>query len=144
VDGKTKRTMEKFMPGWQFKNLTIDSKIFYSSMICILFWFMLIILNGCTSSIYKVRKEYIKGYDPYYNIYNSRYYYDYYPYNYNYNNTNYIRNNMGSGFGIRSINPTTQIKVPSSNKLQSNTSGFTGKPVASNPVTNSGGTKKKN
>jgi hypothetical protein len=50
--------MEKFMPGWQFKNLTTDSKIFYSSMIFILFWFMLIILNSCTSSIYQYRKHY--------------------------------------------------------------------------------------
>jgi len=124
---KTKRIMEKFMPGWQFKNLTTDSKIFYSSMIFILFWFMLIILNSCN-----------------YSIYNNRYYYDYYPYNYNYNNTNYIRNNTGSGFGISSINPTTQIKVPSSGKLKSNTSGFTGKPIASNSVTSSGGNKKKN
>ena len=62
----------------------------------------------------------------------------------NYNNTNYIRNNTGSGFGISSINPTTQIKVPSSSKLKSNTSGFTGKPIASNSVTSSGGNKKKN
>jgi len=128
------------MPGWQFKNLTIESKVFYTSMVFILFWFMVIILNSCTSSIYKVRRDYIKGYDPYYNIY----YYDYYPYNYNYNNTNYIRNNTGSGFGIRSINPTTQIKVPSSNKSNFKTSGFTSNPVASNSVTSGGKTKKKN
>ena len=140
MDGKNKRMREKFMPGWQFKNLTIESKVFYTSMVFILFWFMVIVLNSCTSSIYKVRRDYIKGYDPYYNIY----YYDYYPYNYNYNNTNYIRNNTGSGFGIRSINPTTQIKVPSSNKSNFKTSGFTSNPVASNSVTSGGKTKKKN
>ena len=173
---KTKRTMEKFMPGWQFKNLTIESKVFYSSMIIILFWFMVIILSSCMSSIYKVRRDQIKvthvlavtemgdtlkipiesikpnviynvvGYDymrhtPYYSPYNNRYYYDYYPYSIR--NTNYIGNNTGTGFGISSINPTTQISVPSSNS-NSGTSGFSGNPVASNPVTSGGGAKKKN
>jgi len=177
VDGKNKRTMEKFMPGWQFKNLTIESKIFYSFMVIISFWFMVIVLSSCMSSIYKVRKENINdrvkvthvlaitemgdtlkipiedikprviynvvGYvnsmvNPYYRPYN---YYDYYPYSIR--NPNYIRNNTGSGFGISSINPTTQISVPSNNN-KSSTSGFSGKPVASNPVTSGNGVKKKN
>jgi len=177
VDGKTKSMMNKFMPGWQFKNLTIDSKVFYSSMIIILFWFMVIVLSSCMSSIYKVRKEnindrvkvthvlaitemgdtlkipiedikprviynvvgYVNGMvNPYYRPYN---YYDYYPYSIR--NPNYIRNNTGSVFGIGSINPTTQISVPSSVST-SVTSGFTGKPVATNPVTSGGGAKKKN
>ena len=71
--------------------------------------------------------------------YNNRYYYDYYPYNYS-NNRNYT----GGGFGIGSIKPTTQIPVPSSGGNNSGTSGFSGNPVASNPVTSSGGGKKNN
>ena len=170
--------MNKFMPGWQFKNLTIDSKVFYSSMIIILFWFMVIVLSSCMSSIYKVRKEnindrvkvthvlaitemgdtlkipiedikprviynvvgYVNGMvNPYYRPYN---YYDYYPYSIR--NPNYIRNNSGSVFGISSINPTTQINIPSNNVSTSVTSGFTGNPVAINPVTSGGKVKKKN
>ena len=77
-------------------------------------------------------------YNPYYSPYNNRYYYDYYPYNYS-NNRNY----SGGSFGIGSINPTTQIPVPSSSG-SSGTSGFSGNPVASNPVTSGGGAKTKN
>ena len=155
----------------KFKKLATESKVFYVFMTFIIFWFMVIILTSCVSSIYKVRRDHIKvthvlaitemgdtlkipiesikpnviynvvGYDymrhtPYYSPYNNRYYYDYYPYS--------IRgNNTGGGFGINSINPTTQISVPSSNN-NSGTSGFSGKPVATNPVTSSGGAKKKN
>ena len=163
---KTKNMLEKF------KNLTLENKVFYVLMTLILIWFMLVLLNGCASSIYKVRKDHIKvthvlavtemgdtlkipiesikpnivynvvGYDymrynPYYSPYNNRYYYDYYPYNFS-NNTNY----SGGSFGIGSINPTTQIPVPSSGG-NSGTSGFSGNPIAVNPVT-SGGAKKKN
>ena len=156
------------------KKYNIDDvdKIFWFSMVFILLA-MICIMNGCVSSIYKVRKEQIKvthvlavtemgdtlkipiesikpnvvynvvGYDymrhtPYYSPYNNRYYYDYYPYNYNYN-----RNYTGGSFGISSIKPTTQISVPSS-VSNSGTSGFSGNPVASNPVTSGGGAKKKN
>ena len=77
-------------------------------------------------------------YNPYYSPYNNRYYYDYYRYNNN-NNQNY----SGGSFGISSIKPTTQIPVPSSGG-NSGTSGFTGNPVASNPVTSGGGAKTKN
>ena len=160
----------------KFKNLTMESKVFYVFMIFIAIWFIIIIMNSCTSSIYKVRKEQIQvthvlavtemgdtlkipiesikpnviynvvGYDymrhtPYYSPYNNRYYYDYYPYSIR--NTNYIGNNTGTGFGISSINPTTQISVPSING-SSGTSGFSGNPVASNPVTSNGGAKTKN
>ncbi len=156
----------------KFKNLTLESKVFYIFITFITIWFIMI-LSGCISSIYKVRKEQIKvthvlavtemgdtlkipiesikpnvvynvvGYDymrhtPYYSPYNNRYYYDYYPYNYNYN-----RNYTGGSFGIGSIKPTTQIPVPSSSG-SSGTSGFSGNPVASNPVTSGGGAKKKN
>ena len=166
MDGKTKRMIEKF------KNLTLESKVFYIFITFITIWFIMI-LSGCTSSIYKVRKEQIKvthvlaitemgdtlqipikdikprviynvvGYvngmvNPYYRPYN---YYDYYPYSVR--NPNYIRNNTGNSFGISDINPTTQIPVPSSNN-NSSTSGFTGNPIAINPVTSGGKVKKKN
>lgn len=164
---KTKNMLGKF------KKLTLESKVFYVLMTSILIWFMLVLLNGCASSIYKVRKDHIKvthvlaiteigdtlkipiesikpniiynvvGYDymrynPYYSPYNNRYYYDNTPYNFS-NNTNY----SGGSFGISSINPTIQIPVPSSGGNYSGTSGFSGNPVASNPVTN-GGMKTKN
>ena len=155
------------------KKYNIDSvdKIFWFAMVFILLA-MICIMNGCVSSIYKVRKDHIKvthvlavtemgdtlkipiesiksnvvynvvGYDymrynPYYSPYNNRYYYDYYPYNYS-NNRNYI----GTGFGISNSKPTTQISISSSNS--SSVSGFSGNPVASNPVISNGGAKKKN
>ena len=154
-------------------NIDNVDKIFWFSIVFILLA-MICIMNGCVSSIYKARKEQIKvthvlavtemgdtlkipiesikpnvvynvvGYDymrhtPYYSPYNNRYYYDYYPYNYNYN-----RNYTGGSFGIGSIKPTTQIPVPSSGGSNSGTSGFSGNPVASNPVTSGGGAKTKN
>jgi len=163
------------------KKYNIDNvdKIFWFSMVFILLA-MICIMNGCVSSIYKVRKENINdrvkvthvlavtdmgdtlkipiesikpnvvynvvGYDymrynPYYSPYNNRYYYDYYPYNYS-TNRNYTGNNT-TGFGINSINPITQTPVPFSNN-GSSTSGFSGNPVASNPVTSGGGAKTKN
>ena len=161
----------------KFKNLTLESKVFYIFITFITIWFIMI-LSGCVSSIYKVRKEHINdhvkvthvlavtdlgdtlkipiseikpkvvynvvGYDymrynPYYSPYNNRYYYDYYPYNYS-NNTNHV----GTNFGISSIQPTTQIPVPNNGGNNSGTSGFSGNPVASNPVTSGGGAKKKN
>tara|TARA_Y100000034_G_scaffold2543_1_gene3082 strand:+ start:871 stop:1383 length:513 start_codon:yes stop_codon:yes gene_type:complete len=170
VDGKNKRMIEKF------KNLTLEGKVFYIFITFITIWFIMI-LSGCVSSIYKVRKENINdqvkvthvlavtemgdtlkipineikpkviynvvGYDymrynPYYSPYNNRYYYDYYPYNYS-NSTNHV----GTSFGISSIQPTTQIPVPNSGG-NSGTSGFSGNPVASNPVTSGGGAKTKN
>ena len=160
----------------KFKNLSIEGKVFYVFIVVVLMWVM-VIVTGCTSSIYKVRKEYINdhvnvthvlavtdlgdtlkipiseikpkvvynvvGYDymrynPYYSPYNNRYYYD--NYNYNYNNN---RNYTGGGFGISNIKPTTQIPVPSSGG-SSSTSGFSGNPVASNPVTSGVGAKTKN
>ena len=161
------------------KKYNIDDvdKIFWFSMVFILLA-MICIMNGCVSSIYKVRKENINdhvkvthvlavtdlgdtlkipieeikpkviynvvGYNymrhnPYYSPYNNRYYYDYYPYNYSTN-----KNHIGTSFGISNINPTTQIPVPSSSGNGSGTSGFSGNPVASNPVTSGGGAKKKN
>ena len=171
VDGKNKSMIEKF------KNLTLEGKVFYIFITFITIWFIMI-LSGCVSSIYKVRKEHINdhvkvthvlavtdlgdtlkipineikpkviynvvGYDymrhnPYYSPYSNRYYYDYYPYNYS-NNTNHV----GTSFGISSIQPTTQIPVPNSGSNNSGTSGFSGNPVASNPVTSGGGAKKKN
>ena len=170
VDFNNKNMREKF------KNLTLESKVFYIFMAFITIWFI-IVLSGGTSSIYKVRKENINdqvkvthvlavtemgdtlkipieeikpkviynvvGYNymrhtPYYSPYNNRYYYDYYPYNYS-NNRNYT----GGSFGIGTIKPTTQIPVPSSSG-SSGTSGFSGNPVASNPVTSGGGAKTKN
>ena len=153
-----------------FKKGTIESKVFFIFTIVVLVWCMLL-LNGCMSSIYKVRKEQIKithvlaitemgdtlkipieairpnviynvmgyGYNymrpSYYRPYNATY--DYYPYNFNNNNSS------GNTFGISTIKPTTQINVPSNNN-NSGTSGFSGKPIATNPVTSGGGTKKKN
>ena len=150
----------------------IETKVFYTAMIFILLWFIVIVLTSCMSSIYKIRKEQIKvthvlaitetgdtlqipiesikpnviyniigynygRYNPYYRPFN--YIYDYYPYNFG-NTTNY----SGNTFGISTIRPTIQINVPSSNKLKSNTSGFTSKPIATNPVTSGGKGKKKN
>jgi hypothetical protein len=150
---------------------TIETKVFYTAMIFILLWFVVIMLTSCMSSIYKVRKEQIKvthvlaitetgdtlqipieaikpnviyniiGYNYghrlryYYRPYN--YIYDYYPYNFG-NNINY----SGSTFGISTIRPTTQINVPSNNN-NSGTSGFSTRPVATNPVISGGGVKKK-
>jgi len=152
---------------------TIETKVFYTAMLFILLWFVVIMLTSCMSSIYKVRKEQIKvthvlaiaengdtlkipieaikpnvvyniiGYDYgryyrpsyYYRPYN--YIYDYYPYSYG-NNTN----SSGNTFGISTIRPTTQINVPSN--TGSGISGFSNKPVATNPVTSGGGVKKKN
>ena len=39
---------------------TIETKVFYTAMIFILLWFVVIMLTSCMSSIYKVRKEQIK------------------------------------------------------------------------------------
>jgi len=50
VDFNNKNMREKF------KNLTLESKVFYIFITFILIWFI-IVSNGCTSSIYKVRKE---------------------------------------------------------------------------------------
>ena len=167
--------MNKFMPGWQFKNLNIESKVFYSSMIIILFWFMIIVLNSCVSSIYKVRKEQIQvthvlavtemgdtlkipiesikpniiynvvGYDymrynPYYSPYNNRYYYDYSP------NNAWRWNSYGQGTYSQGYHPLENFSTPPQTPASSNnnTSGFSGNPVASNPVTSNGGGKTKN
>ena len=165
-----KKKLKEFLKKYNIDNI---DKIFWFSMVFILLA-MICIMNGCVSSIYKVRKEQIKvthvlavtemgdtlkipmesikpnviynvvGYDymrhnPYYSPYNNRYYYDYYPYNYSAN-----KNHIGTNFGISNINPTTQIPVPSSSGNNSGTSGFSGNPVASNPVTSGGGAKKKN
>jgi len=151
---------------------TIETKVFYTAMIFILLWFVVIMLTSCMSSIYKVRKEQIKvthvlaitetgdtlkipiesikpnviyniiGYNygrfnPYYRP--IHYPYDFYPYSYT-----TTLNSSGNTFGISTIRPTTQINVPSSNKLKSNISGFTSKPIATNPVTSGGKGKKKN
>ncbi len=164
------------------KKYNIDNvdKIFWFSMVFILLA-MICIMNGCVSSIYKVRKENINdqvkvthvlavtemgdtlkipiseikpkviynvvGYNymrhtPYYSPYNNRYYYDYYNYNRNYNNNQGIQGS-GSSIQYNNISPTTQISVPSSGGT-SGTSGFSGNPVASNPVTSGGGAKTKN
>jgi len=159
------------------KKGTLESKVFFVFAASVLLWCILL-LNGCVSSIYKIRKETINdevkvthvlavtemgdtlkipiseikpkviynvvGYNymrhtPYYSPYNNRYYYDYYNYNRNYQGV------QGSGSSIQynNISPTTQIPVPSSVGT-SGTSGFSGNPVASNPVTSGGGAKTKN
>ena len=82
-------------------------------------------------------------YNPYYSPYNNRYYYDYYNYNRHYTNHQGIQGS-GSSIQYNNISPTTQISVPSSGGSYSGTSGFSGNPVASNPVTSSGGGKKNN
>ena len=165
------------------KKYNIDDvdKIFWFSIVFILLA-MICTMNGCVSSIYKVRKENINdqvevthvlaitemgdtlkipiseikpkviynvvGYNymrhnPYYSPYNNRYYYDYYNYNRNYNNNQGIQSS-GSSIQYNNISPTTQISVPSSGGSYSGTSGFSGNPVASNPVTSNGGAKTKN
>jgi len=165
------------------KKYNIDDvdKIFWFSIVFILLA-MICTMNGCVSSIYKVRKENINdqvevthvlavtemgdtlkipiseikpkviynvvGYNymrhnPYYSPYNNRYYYDYYNYNRNYNNNQGIQGS-GSSIQYNNISPTTQISVPSSGGSYSGTSGFSGNPVASNPVTSNGGAKTKN
>ena len=156
----------------KWKSMQAEDKVFYVFMVFILFWFTVVILSSCASSIYQVRKtqithvlavtemgdnlkiplESIKpnviynvvGYDymrynPYYSPYNNRYYY-----NFRDNDpwVNRIMGNSGSGIQYNNISPTTQIFVPSSNN--SGTSGFSGNPVASNPVTSGGGAKKNN
>ena len=40
----------------KWKNMRIESKVFYIFITFIIIWFI-IVSNGCTSSIYKVRKE---------------------------------------------------------------------------------------
>ena len=167
----------------KFKNLTLESKVFYVFITFIIIWFI-IVSNGCTSSIYKVRKENINdqvkvthvlaitemgdtlkipieeikpkviynvvGYNymrhnPYYSPYNNRYYYDLNPqYIYSLYSDPSAGSMGGTPIGIQSINPTFQIPSPSSGGSVSGTSGFSGNPVASNPVTNGGGAKKKN
>ena len=165
------------------KKYNIDDvdKIFWFSIVFMLLA-MICTMNGCVSSIYKVRKENINdqvevthvlavtemgdtlkipiseikpkviynvvGYNymrhnPYYSPYNNRYYYDYYNYNRNYNNNQGIQSS-GSSIQYNNISPTTQISVPSSGGSYSGTSGFSGNPVASNPVTSNGGAKTKN
>jgi len=165
------------------KKYNIDDvdKIFWFSIVFMLLA-MICTMNGCVSSIYKVRKENINdkvevthvlavtemgdtlkipiseikpkviynvvGYNymrhnPYYSPYNNRYYYDYYNYNRNYNNNQGIQGS-GSSIQYNNISPTTQISVPSSGGSYSGTSGFSGNPVASNPVTSNGGAKTKN
>ena len=165
------------------KKYNIDDvdKIFWFSIVFMLLA-MICTMNGCVSSIYKVRKENINdqvevthvlavtemgdtlkipiseikpkviynvvGYNymrhnPYYSPYNNRYYYDYYNYNRNYNNNQGIQSS-GSSIQYNNISPTTQISVPSGGGSYSGTSGFSGNPVASNPVTSNGGAKTKN
>ena len=93
--------------------------------------------------IYNVVGYNYMRHNPYYSPYNNRYYYDYYNYNRNYNNNQGIQSS-GSSIQYNNISPTTQIPVPSSNGGNSGTSGFSGNPVASNPVTSNGGAKTKN
>ena len=161
------------------KKYNIDDidKIFWFSIVFMLLA-MICTMNGCVSSIYKVRRDHIKvthilavtemgdtlkipineikpkviynvvgynymRYNPYYSPYNNRYYYDYYNYNRNYNNNQGIQSS-GSSIQYNNISPTTQISVPSSGGSYSGTSGFSGNPVASNPVTSNGGAKTKN
>jgi hypothetical protein len=152
---------------------TLEDKI-TTIVIALILIILLVMLTGCMSSIYKVRKDQIKvthvlaiaengdtlkipieaikpnviyniiGYD-YGRYYRPRYYYrpynyiyDYYPYSY----TTTI-NSSGNTFGISTIRPTIQINVPSNNN-NSGTSGFSNKPLATNPVISGGGVKKKN
>jgi len=93
--------------------------------------------------IYNVVGYNYMRHNPYYSPYNNRYYYDYYNYNRNYNNNQGIQSS-GSSIQYNNISPTTQIPVPSSGGSYSGTSGFSGNPVASNPVTSNGGAKTKN
>ena len=93
--------------------------------------------------IYNVVGYNYMRHNPYYSPYNNRYYYDYYNYNRNYNNNQGIQSS-GSSIQYNNISPTTQISVPSSGGSYSGTSGFSGNPVASNPVTSNGGAKTKN
>jgi hypothetical protein len=93
--------------------------------------------------IYNVVGYNYMRHNPYYSPYNNRYYYDYYNYNRNYNNNQGIQGS-GSSIQYNNISPTTQISVPSSGGSYSGTSGFSGNPVASNPVTSNGGAKTKN
>ena len=164
------------------KKYNIDDvdKIFWFSIVFMLLA-MICVMNGCVSSIYKVRKENINdqvkithvlaitemgdtlkipiseikpkviynvvGYDymrynPYYSPYNNRYYYNL--------NPQYIYNPYSdSGGGSHSGTPTSWQPIPitpnnGSSGNYSGTSGFSGNPVASNPVTSNGGAKTKN
>ena len=92
----------------------------------------------------------VVGYD-FYNphIYDrsyNRYRYNWYDQYYNYNrNFGHYQGAQNSGYKIQynNISPSSQ---PTSSGIVggSGTSGFSGNPVASNPVTSSGGAKKKN
>ena len=92
----------------------------------------------------------IVGYDfynPYmynatYNRYGNSLYNRYYDYNRNYNHYQGAQNS-GSKVQYNNISPTTQ-STSSGIVGGSGTSGFSGNPVASNPVTSSSGAKKKN
>ena len=156
--------------------MQLEDKVFYIFGVFILLWLMVVILSSCTSSIYKVRKEYIEVthvlaltnagdtvkipineikpqlvynvvgynfYNPYqYDRYRNNLYDRYYNYNRNYG---HYQGAQSSGFGVQynNISPSTQ---PTSSGIVggSGTSGFSGNPVASNPVTSTGGGKKNN
>ena len=85
-------------------------------------------------------------YNPYYSPYNNRYYYDYSPNNaWRWNS--YGRPTYSQGWHPLenfTTAPPTPVQIPiSGGNNYSGTSGFSGNPVASNPVTN-GGMKTKN
>jgi len=166
--------MNKWMPGWQFKNLTIEDKVFYTFLLFIIFFMAVVILSSCSTSIYKYRNHFdenkpvithvlaltntgdtvkipisdikpqsvynIIGYD-FNNMYPyNRYRYNWYDQYYNYNrNFSHYQGAQSSGSKIQYNNIS-----PPSTPTSSGTSGFSGNPVASNPVTSGGGAKKKN
>jgi len=86
--------------------------------------------------------DFYNPYDMYYNRYRNNWYDRYYDYRRNYNHNYGVQS---SGFKIQYNNISPSIQSSSSGiSSGSNTSGSSGNPVASNPVTSGGGGKKKN
>ena len=85
--------------------------------------------------------DFYNPYDMYYNRYRNNWYDRYYDYRRNYGHYQGVQS---SGFGIQYNNISPTQSSSSGIVSGSGTSGFSGNPVASNPVTSGGGVKKNN
>ena len=146
----------------------IEDKVFFIAIVLVLFWFMVVALSSCMSTIYKVRKEQIKVThvlaitemgdtlkipieeikpNVIYNVMGYNYMrpnYYFRPYNYinsTYDYYPYNYNNNNVNYSVPS-KPTTQISTGSGTNISS--PSLSKPPVATNPVTSGGGAKKKN
>tara|TARA_R110000787_G_scaffold121091_5_gene231960 strand:+ start:2903 stop:3376 length:474 start_codon:yes stop_codon:yes gene_type:complete len=155
----------------KWKNMQIESKVFYIFLLFSVLFVTVLFLSSCSSLIYKYppyfdgnkpsithvlaltsagdtvkipindikqRSIYnVIGYD-FYNPYRYDRYYDIFR-NDLYRNYGHYQGAQSSGSKIQYNNIS-----PPSTPTSSGTSGFSGNPVASNPVTSGGGAKKKN